>query len=94
LHRLFTTTYATKINAHIVWPAQAIVVKPNGLESALTRPLNVAIYEPHREPSYLAATLFYGVIKNHPFLDGNTRTGFFLANQYLRAQGLPGLVDG
>ncbi|THU94684.1 hypothetical protein K435DRAFT_619087, partial [Dendrothele bispora CBS 962.96] len=63
-------------------------------ESALTRPLNVAIYEPHREPSYLAATLFYGVIKNHPFLDGNTRTGFFLANQYLRAQGLPGLVDG
>ncbi|KAJ8523136.1 hypothetical protein ONZ45_g449 [Pleurotus djamor] len=29
----------------------------------------------------------------HPFLDGNKRTAFFLANEYLRAHGLPGLTD-
>ncbi|KAK7446673.1 hypothetical protein VKT23_014368 [Stygiomarasmius scandens] len=93
LSKHFTPTYATKINAQIVAPAQAVLVKPNELESALARPLNVAVYEPYRQTSYLAATLSYGIIKNHPFLDGNKRTGFFLANEYLRAQGLPGLVE-
>ena len=27
-------------------------------------------------------------------MDGNKRTAFFLANEYLRAMGLPGLADG
>ncbi|KAK7437404.1 hypothetical protein VKT23_018649 [Stygiomarasmius scandens] len=93
LSRLFTPAYAARINAQVVAPFQSIVIKPNELESALARPLNVAAYEPHRQLSYLAATLSYGIIKNHPFQDGNKRTGFFLANEYLRALGLPGLVE-
>jgi len=37
-----------------------LVVKPNESESALTRPLHVAVYEPDRPAAYLAATLSYG----------------------------------
>ncbi|KAI0364528.1 hypothetical protein BV20DRAFT_1047145 [Pilatotrama ljubarskyi] len=82
LARLFTPEYACRINAQIVHPARHQLVKPNELESALARPLNVAVYEPDRHATYLAATLSYGII-----------TAFFLANEYLRAQGLPGLLD-
>ena len=62
LSRLFTVEYARRINAQIVHPIQSVVVKPNELESALARPLNVSIYEPHRPAAYLAATLSYGMI--------------------------------
>ncbi|KAI0334864.1 hypothetical protein GY45DRAFT_1055500 [Cubamyces sp. BRFM 1775] len=89
LARIFTSEYACRVNAQIVHPASAQLVKPNELQSALARPLNVAVYEPDRPATYLAATLSYG----HPFLDGNKRTAFFIANEYLRAQGLPGLLD-
>ncbi|EJD37009.1 hypothetical protein AURDEDRAFT_139932 [Auricularia subglabra TFB-10046 SS5] len=94
LSRLFTPEYARRINAQLVSPAQSVVVKPTELQSALVRPLNVSIYEPSRPASYLAATLSYGIIMGHPFMDGNKRTAFFLANEYLRAMGLPGLADG
>lgn len=93
LARLFTPEYACRVNAQIVYPARSQVVKPNELESALARPLHAAVYEPNRHATYLAATLSYGIINGHPFLDGNKRTAFFLANEYLRAQGLPGLLD-
>ncbi|KAJ3544117.1 hypothetical protein NM688_g5775 [Phlebia brevispora] len=114
LARLFTPEYACRINAQIVHPARSQLVKPNELESALARPLHVSLYEPDRHATYLAATLSYGIINGHPFMDGNKRTGivissamlwsvkdnnwhefiaFFLANEYLRAQGLPGLLD-
>ena len=63
LARIFTPEYARRVNAQIVHPAQATVVKPNELESALARPLNVARYEPDRPAEYLAATLSYGLIK-------------------------------
>ncbi|KAI0079154.1 hypothetical protein K474DRAFT_1659450 [Panus rudis PR-1116 ss-1] len=93
LARLFTPEYACRINAQIVHPAAFQLVKPNELESAFARPMNSSVYEPDRHATYLAATLSYGIIKGHPFLDGNKRTAFFLANEYLHAQGLPGLVD-
>ncbi|KZT12274.1 uncharacterized protein LAESUDRAFT_691537 [Laetiporus sulphureus 93-53] len=93
LARLFTPEYACRINAQIVHPAKSGVVKPNELESAFSRPLDVSIYKPNQPATYLAATLSYGIIKGHPFLDGNKRTALFLANEYLRAQGLPGLAD-
>ena len=63
LARIFTPEYARRVNAQIVHPAQATVVKPNELESALARPLSVARYEPDRPAEYLAATLSYGLIK-------------------------------
>lgn len=62
LARLFTPEYARRINSQIVYPARSVVVQPNELESALARPLNVAIYEPHQPATYLAATLSWSII--------------------------------
>ena len=72
---LFTPFYAAQINRQIVHPATSVIVKPNELQSALARPIHVATYEPEQSPEYLAAQLAYGVIKGHPFMDGNKRTG-------------------
>ncbi|GJE97832.1 hypothetical protein PsYK624_140540 [Phanerochaete sordida] len=94
LARIFTAEYACRVNAQLVHPAAAQLVKPNELASALARPLHAAAYAPDSRAAYLAATLAYGIIQGHPFLDGNKRTAFFLANEYLRAQGLPSLLDG
>ncbi|KAF6746019.1 hypothetical protein DFP72DRAFT_923961 [Ephemerocybe angulata] len=91
LYRVFTPEYVKRINAQIVHPAQAVVVKPNELGSSLSRPLHLSAYEPDRDPAYFAATLAFGIIKGHPFMDGNKRTAFFVAHEYARAMGLPGL---
>ncbi|KAJ3502813.1 hypothetical protein NMY22_g18458 [Coprinellus aureogranulatus] len=89
LSRVFTAEYAKRINAQITSPAQAVIVKPNELYSALTRPPHLAAYEPDRGPEDLAATMAYGVIKGHPFMDGNKRTAYFLAHEYRKVMGLP-----
>jgi prophage maintenance system killer protein len=67
LARLFTPEYARRVNAQIVHPAESVVVKPNELESGLSRPLHVAAYEPDRPAAYLAATLSYGIIMGTSF---------------------------
>ena len=56
------------------------------LSSALARPINQASYG---EPSIfdLAASYAYGVIRNHPFIDGNKRTGFLVAYVFLSING-------
>lgn len=56
------------------------------LESALSRPEQLNHYE---EPSVfeLAATYATGLVKNHPFLDGNKRIGFMAAYIFLGANG-------
>ncbi|KAI0767597.1 hypothetical protein C8Q74DRAFT_1334985 [Fomes fomentarius] len=93
LAHLLTPEFACRINAQIVHPSISKLVKPSELESALARPLTVAMQEPNCHATYLAASLSYGIIQGHPFLDGNKRTAFLLANEYLRAQGLPGVLD-
>ncbi len=45
------------------------------LESALGRPLNKWLYENAELPE-LAAAYAYGIVRNHPFVDGNKRAGF------------------
>ena len=45
------------------------------LESALGRPLNKWQYENAELPE-LAAAYAYGIVSNHPFVDGNKRAGF------------------
>lgn len=56
------------------------------LDSALAKPRNRFAYE--RVPkSDLAASYAAGVIRNHPFLDGNKRTGFMLAAAFLELNG-------
>jgi death-on-curing protein len=52
------------------------------LESALGRPANLVCFG---KPSLyeLAAAYACGIIKNHPFVDGNKRTGFMAAFVFL-----------
>jgi death on curing protein len=56
------------------------------LISALTKPQNLVAY---RSPGMaeLAAAYAVGIIRNHPFLDGNKRTGFILAALFLELNG-------
>ena len=48
------------------------------LESALARPQNLKAYGKHLTPIHLSASLAYGIIQNHPFIDGNKRVGMVL----------------
>lgn len=63
LAHLLTPEFACRINAQIVHPSISKLVKPSELESALARPLTVAIQEPNRHATYLAASLSYGIIQ-------------------------------
>lgn len=56
------------------------------LESALARPANFFVYG---KPTIfdLAAAYAFGIIANHPFIDGNKRTGFMAAYVFLARNG-------
>jgi death on curing protein len=57
------------------------------LESALNRPRQLLAYG---EPDLfdLAAAYALGIVKNHPFLDGNKRAGFMAAYTFLGVNGV------
>ena len=57
------------------------------LESALSRPKNRYAYE-SASIAVLAASYAHGIARNHPFLDGNKRTGFVVAELFLALNGL------
>lgn len=57
------------------------------LESALARPRNLWVYEQAEIPRMGAAYAF-GVVRNHPFVDGNKRTGFVAMALFLWNNGL------
>lgn len=59
---------------------------PDMLLSALDRPKNLFHYGEPDLPD-LAASLAAGVVLNHPFVDGNKRTGFMLAAVFLEKNG-------
>jgi death-on-curing protein len=48
------------------------------LESALARPANIAAYGTP-DGCDLAAAYAFGIVRNHPFIDGNKRTAFVTA---------------
>ena len=56
------------------------------LESALGKPLNLFAYG---KPTLfgLAASHAFGIVKNHPFIDGNKRAGFVVAVIFLELNG-------
>ncbi|MFN7178835.1 type II toxin-antitoxin system death-on-curing family toxin [Hyphomonas sp.] len=56
------------------------------LESALARPLNALAYGVE-DIFDLPALYAAGVVKNHPSIDGNQRTGFILSELFLNANG-------
>lgn len=56
------------------------------LESALSRPRNQYAYE-DTDLFDLAAAYAYGLVRNHPFLDGNKRTSLVTARTFLLLNG-------
>lgn len=58
------------------------------LGSALARPQQLHTYGSPTHPE-LAASYAYGIVRNHPFVDGNKRTGFVLAVAFLERNGIP-----
>ncbi len=56
------------------------------LDSALNRPKHLFAYE-ETTLFNLAAAYALGIVKNHPFLDGNKRIGFMAAYIFLGANG-------
>jgi death-on-curing protein len=57
------------------------------LESALGKPRQLFVYG-NPGMADLAASYAAGVVKNHPFVDGNKRTGFMLGAGFLERNGL------
>jgi death-on-curing protein len=58
------------------------------LESALARPHNVFHYGEDAGLFQLAASYCHGIVRNHPFIDGNKRTGFVVARVFLLLNGV------
>ena len=56
------------------------------LESALARPRQRLAYGSASLPE-LGASLAYGLCRNHPFVDGNTRTSLVVAELFLHING-------
>ncbi|MEM9927544.1 MAG: type II toxin-antitoxin system death-on-curing family toxin [Cyanobacteria bacterium P01_D01_bin.50] len=56
------------------------------LESALFRPKNKFYYE-NSSIFGLAAAYGYGIVKNHPFVDGNKRTSYIVTRTFLKLNG-------
>ena len=59
---------------------------PNLLESALARPQQLA-HDGSPDAADLAASYGYGISRNHPFIDGNKRTGFVALELFLALNG-------
>ncbi len=87
-----------------IWLSKAVVLAVHGrmladhggspglrdsglLDSALARPRQLHAY---REPDTcdMAAAYAAGIIRNHPFVDGNKRAGFMSAYLFLAANGI------
>lgn len=77
------------------------------LESALAQPRQLYTYGEKPSIQALAAAYLFGIVRNHPFVDGNKRTGFviavlflelnsctFLASQEDAAQAVMSLAEG
>ncbi len=56
------------------------------LDSALAKPLTLLAYG---KPTLfdLAASYAFGIVKNHPFIDGNKRAGFIVVVVFLELNG-------
>ena len=57
------------------------------LQSALARPRNLAGYDDNASLPGLAAAYTAGIVQNHPFIDGNKRTGFVVGVLFLELNG-------
>lgn len=58
------------------------------LDSALARPRNLHAHKKSPDLAALAASYAAGIVRNHPFIDGNKRTGFMAAYIFLDRNGV------
>jgi death-on-curing protein len=59
----------------------------NVLESALARPLQKWHYMDQTDVATLAAAYAFGLVRNHPYRDGNKRVGFLSMATFLGLNG-------
>jgi death on curing protein len=57
------------------------------LDAALARPRHVHAYEPKADAARLAAAYCFGLVRDHPFNDGNKRAGFLALGMFLLLNG-------
>jgi death-on-curing protein len=57
------------------------------LKSALARPQQLDAYADSPDLMDLAAAYTVGIVRNHPFIDGNKRTGFVVGILFLELNG-------
>jgi len=63
-------------------------IRDDGLiDSDLARATDIYLYENCSDLSKLAAAYAGSIIQNHPFVDGNKRTGFMAAYMFLDLNG-------
>jgi death-on-curing protein len=84
-------TYAEAVYLHLDQMARAGetrcgVFERSLVESALARPQQAAVYE-NASLIRQAATLYFGLIKNHPWHGGNKRTASVLVDAFLLLNG-------
>ena len=66
----------------------AIGVRDQGvLESALARPRQIYAYADKPSLPQLAAAYAVGIVKNHPFVDGNKRTAWVVCATFMELNG-------
>jgi death-on-curing protein len=59
----------------------------NALESALARPQQAWLYDADNDVPRSAAAYAFGLVKNHPYRDGNKRIGFLAMVTFLGVNG-------
>jgi death-on-curing protein len=59
----------------------------NALESALARPRQKWHYDDQADVQSMAAAYAFGLVKNHPYRDGNKRIGFLAMVTFLGLNG-------
>ena len=57
------------------------------LESALARPKQLRAYEGRADVIQMATAYTAGIVRDHPFVDGNKRTGFVVGVLFLELNG-------
>ncbi|MGA8151556.1 MAG: type II toxin-antitoxin system death-on-curing family toxin [Terriglobales bacterium] len=63
------------------------------LDAALARPQHVHVYETKADLARLAAAYCFGLVRDHPFNDGNKRAGFLALGLFLSLNGYELQVD-
>ena len=76
--------HADQLHAHGGLPG---VRDENALESALARARQKWVYAEKRDVALLAAAYGFGLVRNHPYRDGNKRIGFLAIATFLGING-------